>query len=67
MTLQVVLRTLGTSKMLVPSDLIPEDDMRRAQGGDPTQEGTKPWVASTPDRSPALRDGMTFADSTSRA
>ena len=32
--------------------------MLRAQGENPTKEGTKPWVAGAPHRSPALRDGM---------
>jgi hypothetical protein len=28
--------------------------MLRAQGENPTKEGTKPWVAGAPHRSPAL-------------
>jgi len=67
MTFQVVLRTLVTSKMLIHRDLSPEDSMHRAQGGDPTKEGTKPWVRGVPHRSPALRDGMSFTDLTSLA
>jgi hypothetical protein len=41
--------------------------MRRAQGGGPTKEGTKPWVAGIPSGSPVSRDGMSFKDSVSPA